>query len=381
MRQQASSAFKQPYRKPSDESILRRAAINTSTNPQLEPDNGSVLKPAFRLDSRHDFSRVPVVGKSEAAVGTQDKDKGIGVGGGLVLGALGGALVGALIGGLVGGGLGALIGLGIGLLVGGAIGAGAAAGGGGAGPAPSPAAAPAPTPAPAAAAGGTVAIAWDAANVTTDAAAANPTTVNRPFVPDYGADRDTTAHVWRMKVKSIKGGVNIDMHTGGYRNPLTNPPTTQAEAADAVTTMKAYYNNGRGSWHTEAASRAHEDHHYREWKCSAENYWPTARTAIQGLTVPEASAANEAAAVTALRTGPGKADAILAAFTKAAHDYWFLLSDSAPSRPYAAGQLVLNAAITNVQTLAAGKGWAVAAGVDTPSAEPPCYLAFPPWTP
>lgn len=206
------------------------------------------------------------------------------------------------------------------------------------------------------------------------------TTIEQAFTPTYTATQDAAAKVWRMGVASIGGGVDITVHTGASRDPVSLPPTTQAEAADAVTVMKAYYTRGsRGTWHTEAASRAHEEHHFREWKCSAEHYWAIAGPAIAALTAPVAGNANAAAAVATMRPA---ADAKVTSFKAAARSYWMTLSDSAGSRPFAAGQAVLNTSITHVQTLAASKSWVVPAGTTaTSGTEPPCYQPFAAYTP
>jgi len=211
--------------------------------------------------------------------------------------------------------------------------------------------------------------------MTQDNSNASSTTVDRPFTVVYDACKDPGNNVWRMRVVSITGGVDIAIHTGGSRDPDANPPTSQAEAQDAVTTMKGYFTRGsRGSWHTAAASIAHEGFHYREWQCSSEHYWPAGQTAIENLTVPLASAANAAAAVAAMKAS---ADTQVADFRNKAKTYWDSLPDNAGARPYAAGQLVLNQAIQRVQQLAATKGWTVPQGVDTPNPEPPCFKAFP----
>lgn len=264
-----------------------------------------------------------------------------------------GAVGGAIVGGVVGGGVGAAIGAGVGAAVGAGIGAliGLLVSG------PS--------------------ISWKPAAYTSDATNGSSTTVEQPFNVTYRAERDDANSVWRMRVDSIKGGADIHVRTGGSRNPISNPPTTEPEAQTAVTTMKGYYARGsRGAWHTEAASRKHEEHHYREWKCSGNHYWPATRTAIHTLTSPLASHPNAAAAVTAMRGGASGADAKIQAFRNIAHRYWFTLADNASSRPYAAGQRALNPAIRHVQGLAAGKGWTVDQGTDSPSPEPPCYQ---PW--
>ena len=177
--------------------------------------------------------------------------------------------------------------------------------------------------------------------------------------PGYTATKDTAANVWRMGTMSITGGVDIVIRTGGSRDPTSSRPTTEAEAQEPVTVMKGYYARGsRGKWHTAGASATHEGHHYREWKCSAEHYWALAGPAIAALTAPLASHPDSGAAATAMKP---RADAKITSFKAASRTYWMKLSDSASARPYAAGQAVLNTAVTGVQTLATAKGWTVEA--------------------
>ena len=172
------------------------------------------------------------------------------------------------------------------------------------------------------------------------------------------------------------------MHTGGYRNPNTNPPVNQTEAADAVTVMKAYYTSGRGAWHTPEASRAHEDYHYTEWQCTCNNYWPATETALENLNVPYHQHASSSAAISAMQTMTNGANTKITNFRTVSRSYWLSqLSDSVGSRPYAAGQLTLNSAIILVQNLAATMGWTVPAGVNTPSSANPCYRPWLPYTP
>ena len=275
---------------------------------------------------------------------------------GALIGGGAGASIGAVIGGLVGGPVGALVGGVAGALIGGTIGALIGSAG--------------------------TAISWKRARYVADGADDSSTTVNEPFNVTYKAQRDTSKSVWRMRVSRIEGGVDINVHTGGSRDPVAAPPDSQDKARDAVTVMKGYYARGsRGAWHTEAASRRHEEHHEREWKGSAEHYWPVARNAIEAMTVPLASHGDEASAVTAMRAGAGGADAKIAELSTVARAYWFTLADDAASRPYAAGQLRLNDAIRNVQRLAAGKHWVVPQGTDSPDPEPPCYQPWLPFAP
>jgi hypothetical protein len=239
---------------------------------------------------------------------------------------------------------------------------------------------PPPPPAAPAAVPPVPSITWNAANMTTVNSGGASTTVEQAFTPAYTATKDTAANVWRMGTTSITGGVDIEIHTGGSRDPTSSPPTTEAEAQEAVTIMKGYYARGsRGKWHTEAASKAHEGHHYREWKCSAEHYWALAGPAIATLTAPLASHADSAAAVAAMKAS---ADPKVTSFKAAARAYWMKLADNASSRPYAAGQDVLNTAVTAVQTLATAKGWTVEQGTTaTSGTEPPCYEAWDAYSP
>jgi hypothetical protein len=215
-----------------------------------------------------------------------------------------------------------------------------------------------------------------------DGSAGDSTTLERPFTVRYKAIADRAKNLWRLVVDSIEGGVDIHVRTGGSRDPFALPPTTAAEATAAVTDMKGYYARGRrGAWHTEAASRAHEEHHFREWRCASEHYWPATKVALESLTAPLPAHPSEGAAITAMRAGPTGADAKVAAFQAIARAYWFTLSDAAASRPYAAGQRVLNSGVRHVQDISRGKGWVVPQGTDNPSPEPPCYQPWLPYAP
>ncbi|QIL38169.1 hypothetical protein G7074_02085 [Pedobacter sp. HDW13] len=219
-----------------------------------------------------------------------------------------------------------------------------------------------------------VTITWNAANSSTNSSTATSTTVETPFVVEYEACADNANAVWRLRVKSITGGVNITIGNGSMRDPFANPPVNQAEAYAAVTEMKAHYTNGtRGLWFTNAAIMAHENYHYSEWKCSSEKYWPAVETDLENLTVPLSSYSNASSALTAL-LALGAATKI-DNFKNQARSYWFSLSDGPSSQVMAAGQLVLNGAILHVQHLASINGWIVPSGTDSPSTgSSPCYV-------
>src|SRR5262249_35727077 len=154
------------------------------------------------------------------------------------------------------------------------------------------------------------AISWPAADYAVSTAN-GPSTMNpKSFQIQYQACADLGAGVWALRVMSIEGGASILIRTGGSRDPIQNPPTSQSEAAAAVADMQDYYTTGRGAWHTEAASRAHEEHHYREWRCSSENYWPMGEALLEQITVPYGNHSNSSDALIAIRGGSTGADAI-----------------------------------------------------------------------
>lgn len=227
----------------------------------------------------------------------------------------------------------------------------------------------------------TVSITWPSATVNYYTATLNPNAVPSAFTISYSACADIANDAWRLRISSISGGATLNIYTGGYRNPTTSPPVNQTEAADAVTVMKNYYTNGRGTWHTADASLAHEQHHYSEWQCSSDHYWPATESALENLTVAYHSYANAAAAITAIKAMTNGANTKMTNFNSIAASYYGTLSDAVGSRPYAAGQLTLNSAIIAVQNLAAANGWTVPSGVNTPSATPACYQSWLPYSP
>lgn len=221
-------------------------------------------------------------------------------------------------------------------------------------------------------------VTWLSPNITTDSADDNATTTPIDFVPEYTACAELVTNEWRLRVKKVEGGTSIVIHTGGYRNPSTSPPVSQTEAIAANTVMNAYYNNGKGSWHTSGASQAHENHHNAEWTCTGNHYWGPTETAVETLRASYTTYNTEAAAITQMRTTSGGANAKMTAFRSVSDTYFASLSDVPGSRPYAAGQLVLNGEITTIIALAATSGWTGVPGVAnaSPNATPPCYQTF-----
>jgi hypothetical protein len=222
-------------------------------------------------------------------------------------------------------------------------------------------------------------VSWSSADYSSDTSNGASSCVEKTFTVNYKEVDDKASNAWKLGVSSISGGATITVHTGGSQNAIDNPPTTEAEAQEAVTVMKGYYNRGsRGKWHTEAASKDHELYHYREWKETCEHYWPTCRTAIENLTVSKDAQPDKGPAMTDLKN---QADNKANDFKAKAREYWFTLGDGAGDRPYAAGQLTLNEAIKSVQKLAGTKKWTVEQGTDSPSTDTPCYQPWLPYNP
>ena len=208
----------------------------------------------------------------------------------------------------------------------------------------------------------------------------------KPFNIEYLACADIGNNRWELRVDEIIGDGAITVYTGGSRDPFSNLPISEIEAQDAVNVMKSYHTNGfRGDWHTEAASRAHEEYHYDEWQCSSEHYWSITETAIENITAPYDEFPSEPTAILIMRIGTDGADAKIFPFFSISRVYTDLLCDMAgcePRKAFSAGQLELNAAIQFVQNLAVEKGWTVDQSIDTPSTENPCYIKpFPPFSP
>jgi hypothetical protein len=220
-------------------------------------------------------------------------------------------------------------------------------------------------------------IQWGSENYSSSGSNGSSITNLDGFVVNYEACADYTNNVWRLGVVSISGNVTITVATGGSRNPYTFPPVNQTEAVDAVSVMQGYYSRGgRGTWHTEAASKAHEEYHYSQLKCANEHYWPDVQLCLyNNFTVPLSSYNDKTSALAALMALDP--DAKVTAMHDAAYSYVVSLGDSANTAPYAAGQSVLNSAIIYVQGIAATNSWSVPSGttsVTVPSA--PCTATY-----
>jgi hypothetical protein len=89
------------------------------------------------------------------------------------------------------------------------------------------------------------------------------------------------------------------------------------------------------------------------------------------------SYSTEAAAITQMKTGTTGADSKMTAFRQTSDTYWATLADNGGSRPYAAGQVVLNGEINTIIALAGTNGWTVPGILNAnPNTANPCYQPF-----
>ena len=187
--------------------------------------------------------------------------------------------------------------------------------------------------------------------------------------------RDDTEDVWRCRVISASAGGEIMIYQDYSRDPFLNPPVNEQEAVDAVNEMNGYQDRGKvGAWHTSAASLAHEEHHCRELEDAYKFYWKELdiqgeleRNAIPcfGMNMDNAIHYMEQFAISSARDLYDKVV-----------DYILRLPDKSNSRPYCAGQEVLNEATAHVIRLADTMGWSNVPRVITKpgTIEPPCFL-------
>lgn len=122
------------------------------------------------------------------------------------------------------------------------------------------------------------------------------TTESFPVIVAYTVYKDSEAKAWRPRVAKGIGKVKVKIYLAGYRDPYLKPPTTEAEAIEAVNTMNAYLFSKQGKWHTVSASEAHELHHVQAWKDTNDYFWENMKIQkqIEGFTVSEDSVSSQA---------------------------------------------------------------------------------------
>lgn len=221
-----------------------------------------------------------------------------------------------------------------------------------------------------------VEIGWDEKAPTISDEAGNGET--SPTTPKIfvTACKDEVADVWRLRVAHVSCGTEVLIRTGGYRDALANPPTTEGEAVAAVECMNG--EQARGGvlgWSTRETMIAHENHHRRQWKEAYRFYWKHLK--IQEELEKENVSCKEYPDMDqALEAMKEPVKEWTKKFQNAVWTYVKKLPDDANSRPYCAGQKVLNEATEKIIALADAKGWSrVPRNVTVPGVtEPVCFL-------
>ena len=189
------------------------------------------------------------------------------------------------------------------------------------------------------------------------------------------ACKDEVLDEWRLRVQQVSGGSTILLRTGGYRDALKNPPVTEEEAIEAVTIMNRYQSHRLGTWHTQEASLAHEEHHRREFNDAFQFYWDNLR--IQdSIEMKRASCEEVPKMEEFLKNMQPFVAELRNTYSDAVYNYVMVLPDEANDRPYCAGQKVLNEATRKIIAQAKANGWSrVPDEVTEPGTiEPPCFL-------
>ena len=189
------------------------------------------------------------------------------------------------------------------------------------------------------------------------------------------ACKDEVLDEWRLRVQQVSGGSTILLYTGGYRDALKNPPVTEEEAVEAVTIMNRYQSHRLGTWHTQEASLAHEEHHRREFNDAFQFYWDNLR--IQdSIEMKRASCEEVPKMEEFLKNMQPFVAELRNTYSDAVYNYVMVLPDDANDRPYCAGQKVLNEATRKIIAQAKANGWSrVPDEVTEPGMiEPPCFL-------
>lgn len=190
------------------------------------------------------------------------------------------------------------------------------------------------------------------------------------------ACKDEVEDVWRLRVAHVSCGTETLIRTGGYRDVLANPPTTEGEAVAAVESMNAYQAiGGVLGWGTKEAAIAHEKHHRQQWKEALQFYWKHLK--IQEELEKENVSCKEYPDMDqALEAKKKTVSDMEEKFLETTWAYIEKLPDQANSRPYHAGQEVLNEATRRVIALADSNGWTrVPRNITvTGVTEPVCFL-------
>lgn len=200
-----------------------------------------------------------------------------------------------------------------------------------------------------------------------------------PSDPIINATPFKTGGFWKIKINFITVAVRMIIRTGSFRDPYYDPPQSAYEANEAINEMSDYFSRGgiyENGWSTVDATKAHENYHFTEIKAIYEHYWPQMAACLNSVQLPVSGndEADKALAETRVKQIAGSLKGFYIEYQKT-------LSDGAGGRPYAAGQLELNKAITMVKQRANANGWWTTGGPTIPNVDisNPTYQPFIPF--
>jgi hypothetical protein len=161
---------------------------------------------------------------------------------------------------------------------------------------------------------------------------------------------------WKIRVTSASTTIHWGINTSGYTvpDPRDGGNITAANWKTVVDDLKGYEaRQASGSWHHPDASRVHEMNHVTWFRDQINATWPGIESAIQAKVLGSSGGTDAGA-------GMSKTDAETAmrTFLDQKRRDWFNAYGVAPEPPaYAAGQVVLNGIIAQIQTYVHSKGW------------------------
>jgi hypothetical protein len=174
---------------------------------------------------------------------------------------------------------------------------------------------------------------------------------------------DDAADSWRYLVSQVTTNVNVEINVtppSRTPNPVVGGNVTAANYCGMISILASYAPNGRvGAWHSTAATEAHENFHAdTHWKSEAfDALWPAGEAALERLSIPCSQAPNAAAALGGLRPSANREWARIRSDIRTRWDANWRPDDGPNSRPYLAGQGVLNGIIQAIRAFAMAQGF------------------------
>ncbi|MBL8879059.1 MAG: hypothetical protein JNG88_08055 [Phycisphaerales bacterium] len=190
-----------------------------------------------------------------------------------------------------------------------------------------------------------------------------------PSGPPWGAMRPTTWAVditayfdcasdsWKARVTQADSTYTIWWRLLAGISEASAAAATDANHCNMIADLNALGNRAGRAWYMLAAVEAHERVHVTEWRTSLDPKFATMKTTIEALSVPRASAADAAAARTAIRALPAYQTAVDAADNDAQTVFWAIPDPNGNTD--AAEHAVVDPVITAIRARETAEGWTV----------------------